>query len=175
MFFRKLEKTVAAQTPPFGARVRREKGVRGRNPAAPEPKRSPAALLGQSRSQRKSFLFLLEEKIRRAQIKKCEESFFAGWRASASGGGAERVSFAQNRFGLCRIIPPRFDFREFARRVWPRFARQSRRTGNGSVKIAIIAIGATYGYQVSEVRIYLRLCHAAVYQQKAAFFLSWFW
>jgi len=25
-----------------------------------------------------------------AQIKKCEENFFAGWRASASGGGAER-------------------------------------------------------------------------------------
>ena len=43
-------------------------------------KRSPAALLVQSRTQQKSFLFLLEEKIRRAQIRKCEESFFAGWR-----------------------------------------------------------------------------------------------
>ena len=32
----------------------------------------------------------LEEKIGRAQIKKCEENFFAGWRALASGGGAER-------------------------------------------------------------------------------------
>ena len=60
------------------------------NSASPEPKRSPAALLVQSRTQQKSFLFLLEEKIRRAQIKKCEENFFAGWRASASGGGAER-------------------------------------------------------------------------------------
>jgi len=48
---------------------------------------APAALLVKSRSQQKSFLFLLEEKIRRAQIKKCEENFFAGWRASASGGG----------------------------------------------------------------------------------------
>jgi hypothetical protein len=54
------------------------------------PKRSPAALLVQSRAQQKSFLFLLEEKIGRAQIKKSEENFFAGWRASASGGGAER-------------------------------------------------------------------------------------
>src|SRR3989338_6204718 len=62
----------------------------GGNSASPEPKRSPAALLVQSRTQQKSFLFLLEEKIRHAQIKKCEENFFAGWRASASGGGAER-------------------------------------------------------------------------------------
>jgi len=48
-------------------------------------------------SPEKSFLFLLparrslgaggEEKIGRAQNKKCRENFFAGWRASASGGG----------------------------------------------------------------------------------------
>jgi len=62
----------------------------GGNSASPEPKRSPAALLVQSRTQQKSFLFLLEGKIGRAQIKKCEENFFAGWRALASGGGAER-------------------------------------------------------------------------------------
>jgi len=80
--------------------------VWGRNSAAPEPKQSPAALLGQSISRQKSFLFLLEEKIGRAQIRKSEENFFAGWRASASGGGAKRVSFAQNRFGLCHIIAP---------------------------------------------------------------------
>jgi len=49
---------------------------------------SPAALLVQSRTQQKSFLFLLGEKIRRAQIKKSEENFFAGWRVPASGGGA---------------------------------------------------------------------------------------
>jgi hypothetical protein len=49
---------------------------------------SPAALLVESRAQQKSFLFLLEEKIRRAQIKKSEENFFAGWRVVASGGGA---------------------------------------------------------------------------------------
>jgi hypothetical protein len=77
----------------------------GGNSAAPEPKRSPAALLGQSRSQQKSFLFLLEEKIGARKIKKSEENFFAGWRALASGGGAERVSFAQSRFGFCHIIP----------------------------------------------------------------------
>src|SRR3989344_975921 len=65
-------------------------GGGGGNSASPEPKRSPAALLVESRTQQKSFLFLLEEKIGRAQIKKCEENFFAGWRASANGGGAER-------------------------------------------------------------------------------------
>src|SRR3989339_1210965 len=64
----------------------------GGNSASPEPKRSPAALLVQSRTQQKSFLFLLEEKIGRAQIKKCRENFFVGWRALASGGGAERQS-----------------------------------------------------------------------------------
>src|SRR3989338_8464553 len=47
----------------------------------------PAALLVQSRTQQKRFLFLLEEKIRRAQIRKSEENFFAGWRVVVSGGG----------------------------------------------------------------------------------------
>jgi len=71
------------------ARARRKGGVGG-NSASPEPKRSPVALLVQSRTQQKSLLFLLEEKIGRAQIRKIEENFFVGWRASASGGGAER-------------------------------------------------------------------------------------
>ena len=74
-------------------RRRREgeaEGGCGGKSAAPEPKRSPAVLLVQSRTQQKSFLFLLEEKIWRAQIKKCRENFFAGRRASASGSGAER-------------------------------------------------------------------------------------
>ena len=70
----------------------------GGNSASPEPKRSPAALLVQSRAQQKSFLFLLEEKIRRAQIKKCEENFFAGWRASAIGGGGGASKFAVRIF-----------------------------------------------------------------------------
>lgn len=49
---------------------------------------SPAACIVRGRSQQKSFLFLLEEKIRRAQNQKSRENFFAGWRALASGGGA---------------------------------------------------------------------------------------
>jgi len=49
---------------------------------------APAACSVRSRTQQKSFLFLLEEKNRRAQIKKCRENFFAGWQALVSGGGA---------------------------------------------------------------------------------------
>jgi len=73
------------------------------------PKRSPAALLVQSRTPQKSFLFLLEEKIGRAQIQKCEENFFAGWRALASGGGAERQS-SQSGFSSkkVRILSKRY-------------------------------------------------------------------
>ena len=122
----------------------------GGNSAAPEPKRSPAALLGQSRSQQKSFLFLLEEKIRRAQIRKSEENFFAGWRALASGGGAERVSSVQNRFGFRQTNAPVLNFQIFGRRDWPRFARLNRETlarrarrgspSTGSKSLAILSI-----------------------------------
>ena len=77
----------------------------GGNSASPEPKRSPAALLVQSRVPQKSFLFLLEEKIGRAQIKKCEENFFAGWRASASGGGANQPFRSKKVRAKCKISP----------------------------------------------------------------------
>ncbi len=63
----------------------------GGNSAMPEriqKEAAPAARSVRSGSQSKSFLFLLEEKNRRAQIKKCKENFLAGWRALASGGGA---------------------------------------------------------------------------------------
>jgi len=48
----------------------------------------PRRPVRQSRATQKSFLFLLEEKIGRAQIKKCEQNFSVMWRAIASGGGA---------------------------------------------------------------------------------------
>ena len=58
---------------------------------------SPAALLVQSRTPQKSFLFLLKEKIRRAHIRKSEENFFVGWRVVASGGGlASLVPFKES-------------------------------------------------------------------------------
>ena len=80
----------------------------GGNSAIPLQKieAKPAALLVQSRTPKKSFVFLLEEKMARAQIRKCEQNFSLMWRALASGGGTERVSSAQNRFGLCHIIAP---------------------------------------------------------------------
>jgi len=85
------------------ARARRKGGVGG-NSAAPEPevrqrpdKLRSRRLLGQSRSQQKSFLFLLparrslgaggEEKIGRAQIRKAEKTFLlAGERQRAAAG-----------------------------------------------------------------------------------------
>jgi len=59
-------------------------------------KRSPAALLVQSRVPQKSFLFLLEEKEIARQIKKCEENFFAEQRAKRAAAGRSKsvgVSF----------------------------------------------------------------------------------
>ncbi|MDP6119447.1 MAG: hypothetical protein QF748_00610 [Candidatus Pacebacteria bacterium] len=76
----------------------------GGNSAAPE-RRSPAACSVRSRSQQKSFLFLLEEKIWRAQIKKCKENFFAGWRALASGGGANQPFRSKKVRAKCKISP----------------------------------------------------------------------
>ena len=83
----------------------------GGNSASPEPKSrscginsAPAALLVQSRTQQKSFLFLLEEKIGRAQNKKCEENFFAGQRAKRAAAGRS-VSFAQRNFAQSLEYP----------------------------------------------------------------------
>ena len=63
----------------------------GGNSASPEPKRSPAALLVQSRVPQKSFLFLLEEKEIARQIKKCEENFFAEQRAKRAAAGRSEL------------------------------------------------------------------------------------
>jgi len=68
------------------------------------PKRSPAALLVESRTQQKSFLFLLEEKEIARQIKKCEENFFAGQRAKRAAAGrsvkVRNPDFRQKKFGF---------------------------------------------------------------------------
>ena len=72
------------------------------------PKRSTAALLVQSRTPQKSFLFFLKEKIRRAQNKKCEENFFAGWRASASGGAEHQSSQSGFSSKKVRILTKRY-------------------------------------------------------------------
>ena len=75
---------------PFaGARTARQEGVGGRNaePSEQSPQ-SPAVLLVRSRTPQKSFVFPLEEKIGRAQIRKCEQNFSVVWRALASGDGA---------------------------------------------------------------------------------------
>ena len=73
----KEKKEKPAEKIAVGSEGAAERGCGG-NSAVPEPKRSPAALLGQSSAPQKSFLFLLEEKEIALQIKKCEENFFGG-------------------------------------------------------------------------------------------------
>ena len=74
----------------------------GGNSASPEPKRSPAALLVQSRVPQKSFLFLLEEKEIARQIKKCEENFFAEQREKRAAAGRS-VQNSQSGFSSKKV------------------------------------------------------------------------
>ena len=97
--------------------------------------RSAQPSLGNLATPQNSFLFLLEEKNRRAQIKKCEENFFAGWRASASGGGAERQS---SQFGFSskkvRILTKRHrQFSKFG--FWAIVASPRQRRGSALARI----------------------------------------
>jgi hypothetical protein len=92
----------------------------GGNSATPERIQkadSPAVLPVKSRTPHKSFLFLLEEKNRRAQIKKCEENFFAGWRGFRATAGL--VSLLGVLLKKCSNInqktPPSFTFCEIVR------------------------------------------------------------
>ena len=84
------EKKIVAAKNPVRPRKNTAEGGCGGNSAVflQKIEAKPAALLGESRTQQKSFLFLLEEKIGRAQNQKSRENFFAGWRVVASGGGA---------------------------------------------------------------------------------------
>ena len=81
----------------------------GGNSALPSQKieASPATLLVKSRTQQKSFLFLLEEKIGRAQNKKCKENFFPGQRAKRAAAGRS-VSFVQRNFAQSLEYPTNY-------------------------------------------------------------------
>ena len=63
-----------------------EDATEGGGSAAPE-RGKPRRLLVQSRAPKKSFVFLLEEKIQRAQIRKSEQNFSLGWRACRAAAG----------------------------------------------------------------------------------------
>jgi hypothetical protein len=92
----------------------------GGNSATPERIQkadSPAACSVRSRNQSKSFLFLLEEKNRRAQIKKCEENFVAGWRGFRATAGLASllgVLFKKSS-NINQKTPPIFTFCEIVR------------------------------------------------------------
>ena len=107
----------------------------GGNSASPEPKRSPAALLVQSRVPQKSFLFLLKEKIGGAQNKKLRRKLFCGTASEASGGGAKRQS-SQSGFSSkkVRILTKRYrQFSEFG--FWAISASPRQRRGSASARI----------------------------------------
>ena len=83
----------------------------GGNSAAPEPKRSPAALPEALRAESsKNIFFSLIEKIfrGRAKSKIVEKMFLLGLRAERAAAGRS-VSFVQNRFGFRQTNAPVFD------------------------------------------------------------------
>jgi hypothetical protein len=92
----------------------------GGNSASPERNQivdSPAVLLIKSRTPHKSFLFLLEEKNRRAQIKNCKENFFEGWRGfRATAGLASLLGVLLKKCSnFVQKTPPIFTFCEIVR------------------------------------------------------------
>ena len=96
------------------------KGGLGGNSATPERIQktdSPAVLLVKSRTPHKSFLFLLEEKNRRAQNEKSKEYFSAVWRACRAVVGL--ASLLGVLFKKCsnfvQKTPPSFTFSEIER------------------------------------------------------------
>ena len=83
---------------------------------------SPAVLLVQSRTPKKSFVFLLGEKIRRAQIRNRKQNFSLGWRVPASGGGAASlVSFKVDSRKVYNYSTSKEKSKSFGS---PRFARR---------------------------------------------------
>ena len=107
---------------PFPFRLRKEKaeGGFGGNSAFSFRNQivdSSAVLLVKSRTPHKSFLFLLEEKNRRAQIKNCEENFFAGWRGfRATAGLASLLGvLLKKSSNINQKTPPIFTFCEIVR------------------------------------------------------------
>src|SRR3989344_4258425 len=90
----------------FRRRPKRGRGGRGvwGNSASPEPKRSPAALLAKSRTQQKSFLFLLEKKSGGRKIKNIEKTFLRGGERQRVAAGRS-VSFAQRNFAQSLEYP----------------------------------------------------------------------
>ena len=92
----------------------------GGNSATPERIQkadSPAVLLVQSRTPQNSFLFLLEEKNQCAQIKNCEENFFAGWRACRAVEGLASLLgvLLKKSSNINQKTPPSFTFSEIER------------------------------------------------------------
>ena len=79
-----------------------EGGVWGREFRLARAEAKPRRPARSEQNPAKKFSFPFRRKKRGAQIKKCEENFFAGWRALASGGGAERQN-SQSGFSSKKV------------------------------------------------------------------------
>ena len=95
-------------------------GGLGGNSAMPERIQkadSPAVLLVKSRTPHKSFLFLLEEKNRRAQIKNCKQNFSLAERAKRAVAGRSKSLFVllKKCSNFVQKTPPSFTFSEIER------------------------------------------------------------
>jgi len=102
----------------------------GGNSASPEPKRSPATLLVQSRPTKKSFVFLLKEKIGRAQIENRKQNFSLSERVKRAAAGWSVSRSVQKRFALRSVIATRYNFHQF----WGKMFARSPRLRLGSLR-----------------------------------------
>jgi len=85
-----------------GSEGEAEGGVWGREFRLARAEAKPRRPARSEQNPAKKFSFPFRRKKRGAQIKKCEENFFAGWRALASGGGAERQN-SQSGFSSKKV------------------------------------------------------------------------
>jgi hypothetical protein len=105
-------------------------------------KRSPAALLGQSRAQQKSFLFLLEEKkIGGAKSKNAKKTFLLDGERQRAAAGRLPLSGSFSRSkkvrAKCIITAPELTLAEWVAPLAPTGRRGSLRKANFSFVFAV--------------------------------------
>jgi len=98
------------------SRRAKRKGVWGKEFLPACRSEAPPPCSFRAEVSKKSFLFLLEEKIGRPQNKKCEENFFAGQRAKRAAVGRSKFAvriFVKKSSDFVQKVPPIYNFRVF--------------------------------------------------------------
>jgi|GEM_PF-4599791 len=103
-------------------------GEESRHARAEKESSQPRRPARQSRTPQKSFVFLLEEKMGRAQKENRKQNFSVVWRESASGGGAASSLGVLRKMGsdFFKQTPPKL-ISCLARGFAPRFGRHFRK------------------------------------------------